>query len=317
MYTEEPKLPLLGKNKVKPFIQEKFADLVGKLLDEAEELTKDYQTLTLSTNQNNNDPGDIGKIGGRINSTGAVAATGNQKPPALDSGGVSRTGRQGARAHGMVADSEGVNRRGRDKAQEGQEQVADQSGKIRQQKSDDMQRDTSTGIGGKKIDSNDSHFSLSDVGKWRDDMAKRLEKPQAKNYLVERQGDKISAREAAQLRDLTSKQEQVIERIKAIRKELRNLYLPTEHLDDLAAALAANLENLKERPDAELFRLQLQTLARLRSAAQVFRGASAGLQPSLPRERAIRGRILDEPTVPALPGYEDAVRDYYLKLANQ
>lgn len=93
--------------------QEKFDDLVGKLLDETEELHKNYQSLKLSTNQNNNDPGEIGKVGGALNSTGAVAATGNKKPPTTESGGVSRTGRQGARATGMVADDEGVDRRGR------------------------------------------------------------------------------------------------------------------------------------------------------------------------------------------------------------
>src|SRR5207302_1035209 len=123
-------------------------------------------------------------------------------------------------------------------------------------------------------------------------------------------GDRFDARMAAQLRDLGSKQEQVIERLKAIKKELRNLYLPTEHLDELATALATNLESLKDRPEADLFRLQLQTLAKLRSAARVFRGANSGLEPSLPRERSIRGRVLDEPAPPALPGYEEAVKDY-------
>ncbi len=187
------------KNAVKPFIQEKFDDLVGKLLDEADELTKDYQTLNLSTNQNNNDPGEIGKNGGALNSTGAVAATGNKKPPTTDSGGVARTGRQGAGAHGMVADDEGVNRRGRDKALEGQEQVADQKGTIKMQKSDDMQKDTSTGVGGKKVESDDTHFSLADAGKWKDEMTKRLEKPQKKQYIVERQGDKLDPKVAALL----------------------------------------------------------------------------------------------------------------------
>ena len=94
----------------------KFDDLVGKLLDETEELHKEYQSLKLSTNQNNNDAGDISKVGGKLNSTGAVAATGNKKPPTLESGGLARTGRQGARATGMVADDEGTDRRGRDKA---------------------------------------------------------------------------------------------------------------------------------------------------------------------------------------------------------
>ncbi len=305
------------KNAVKPFIQEQFDDLVGKLLDEADELHKDYQTLNLSTNQNNNDAGEIGKNGGALNSTGAVAATGNKKPPTTDSGGVSRTGRQGARAHGLVADQDVFNRKGRDQALEGQEQIADQAGKNKMHKTDENQSDTSTGVGGKKIDSDDSRFSVKDAGRWKDDFVKRLEKPQAKNYLVERQGDKIDAKVAAQLRDLASKQEQVIERIKAIRKELKNLYLPTEHLDELAAPLQAALDRLKEQPGAELFRLQEQTLDRLRGAMRVFQAAGASFQPSLPRDRRVTGRVLDEPNRPALPGYEEATRQYYLKLATQ
>ena len=304
-------------NVVKPFVQEKFDDLVGKLLDETEELHKNYQSIKLSTNQNNNDPGEIGKVGGALNSTGAVTATGNKKPPTTESGGLSRTGRQGARATGMVADDEGVDRRGRDKALEGTQEVADQKGTIKMKKSDDPQKDGSTGVGGKKVESDDTHFSLSDSGKWKDDYAKRMDKPQKKQYIVERQGDKIDAKTAELLRDLTSKQEQVIERLKAIKKELRNLYLPTEHLDDLAAQLQSNLASLHEQPDAELFRQQVQTLDKLRGAMRVFRNANASYQPSLPRERAIQGRVLDEPAAQALPGYEDAVRQYYLKLAGQ
>jgi hypothetical protein len=312
------KLPKDQKeNAVKPFVQEKFDDLVGKLLDETEELNKNYQSLKLSTNQNNNDPGEIGKVGGTLNSTGAVTATGNKKPPTTESGGLSRTGRQGARATGMVADDEGVDRRGRDKALDGQEQVADQAGTIKMKKSDDMQKDTSTGVGGKKVESDDNHFSLHDTGKWKDDFAKRMEKPQKKQYIVERQGDKIDAKTAALLRDLTGQQEQVIERLKAIKKELRNLYLPTEHLDELAGQLESNLASLKEQPDPELFRQQMQTLDKLRGAMRVFRSANPSFQPSLPRDRAIQGRVLDEPGAPGLPGYEEAVRQYYRKLAEQ
>jgi hypothetical protein len=122
---------------------------------------------------------------------------------------------------------------------------------------------------------------------------------------------------AAQLRDLTSKQEQVIERLKSIKKELKNLYLPTDHLDELAKALIGNLESLKERPDPDLFRLQLQALDRLRGALKLFQNAGANFQPSLPRDRAVHGRVLDEPDRPALPGYEEAVRQYYLKLATR
>lgn len=305
------------ENAVKPFVQEKFDDLVGKLLDETEELHKNYQSIKLSTNQNNNDPGEIGKVGGALNSTGAVTATGNKKPPTTESGGLSRTGRQGARAYGQVADDEGVDRRGRDKALDGKEEVADQKGTLKMKKSDDPQKDGATGVGGKRVESDDTHFSLHDAGKWKDDYTKRMEMPQKKQYVVERQGDKIDAKTAALLRDLTSKQEQVIERLKSIKKELRNLYLPTEHLDELASRLESNLASLKEAPDPDLFRQQMQTLDKLRGAMRVFQGVNASFQPSLPRERAIRGRVLDEPGAQSLPGYEEAVRQYYLKLAEQ
>src|SRR5436190_3695571 len=122
-------------NVVKPFVQEEFDDLVGKLLDETEELNKNYQSIKLSTNQNNNDPGEIGKVGGALNSTGAVTATGNKKPPTTESGGLSRTGRQGARGYGMIADDEGVKRRARDKSDEGKEEVVDQTCAIKTQTS--------------------------------------------------------------------------------------------------------------------------------------------------------------------------------------
>jgi hypothetical protein len=307
----------MDANKVKPFMQEKFDDLVGKLLDEADELSKNYQSIKLSTNRNNNDPGDIGKQGGSLNSTGAVTATGNKKPPLLESGGVARTGRQGARSYGMLADDGGQDRRGRDKALDGKMQAGDQAGLHKLTKGDDPQKDLSTGIGGKKVASDDNHFSLHDTGKWNDDMVKRMEKPQKTNYIVERQGDKIDAKVAALLRDTTSKQEQVIERIKAIKKELKNLYLPTETLDELASALEYNLQNLKDRPDAELFRVQQETLDKLRGALKVFNGAGTSFQPSLPRERAVRGRLLDEPSRLVIPGYEEAVKNYYKKLATQ
>lgn len=304
------------RNRVQPFVQEKFEDLVGKLLEEADELGAEYQTLKLSTNQNNNDPGEIAKQGGRLNSTGAVAATGNKKPPTTQSGGVARLGRQGARATGAVAANEGVDRRGRDKALDGQQEIADQPGTLKMAKSDDPQQDLSTGVGGKKVDADETHFSLHNAGQWKDDMLRRLDKPQAKQSIVERQGDKVDPQLGLRMRDLASKQEQVIERLKAIRKELRNLYLPTEHLDELARRLEANLARLEESPDPELFRLQLRTLDQLRGALRVFHEPNGSFQPSLPRDRAVQGRVLDQPTA-VLPGYERAVEQYYRRLATE
>jgi hypothetical protein len=305
------------RNQVKPFVQEDFMDLIGKLLDEADELQKDFQTLTLSTNQNNSDPGDIGKVGGRLNSTGAVAATGNKKPPTLNVGGVSRTGRSGARAYGSILGEEGRNMRGRDQAQEGQQRAPDQPGLIKETKTDDPYTDTSTGTGGKKVDSEHNTFSTKDTGKFNADVLKSLDKPQKKYSIVERQGEKVDPAIAALLRDTSSKQAQVIERIKMVRKELRNLYLPTDHLDEALAVLNANLERLKDVPEADMFRVQAQTLDRLRGSLKVFRNASASFQPSVPREQTIRGRVLDEPSRPTLPTYEEAVKRYYEKLAAQ
>jgi hypothetical protein len=215
-----------------------------------------------------------------------------------------------------VVGEESINRRGRDKVQEGQEKATDQGGTIREKKSEDIQKDTSTGIGGKKVEGdNEVKFSLEDAGKWTDDIAKRLTKPQEKNFIVERKDGRLDPKVAEMLRDLTSRQEQLIERVKAIRKELRNLYLPTDHIDDIVARLSANLEALKDFPDPELFRVQSQALDQLRSTVRVFQAPTSGFQPSLPRERSLHGRVLDEPARDVLPGYEEAVKGYYERLS--
>jgi hypothetical protein len=305
-------------NKVTPHIQEKFDDLVGKLLDEADEMQEKYETYNLNAAFNINEPGNVGKQAGSLNSTAASAATGNMKPPTNNVGGASRTGRQGARAHGMAVGDEGINRRGRDKVQEGQERVGDQGGPpLKEKKSDDPQKDTSTGVGGRKVESDDAKFSVADAGKFTDDIAKRMGKPQDKHSIVERQAGKLDPRVAEMMRDLDSKHEQLIERIKAIKKELKNLYLPTDHLDELMAELNSNFSALKERPDPELFRVQQQALDRLRGTVRVFHQAHAGFQPSVPREQAVQGRILDDPARQTLPGYEDAVKQYYQKLSSK
>jgi hypothetical protein len=215
----------------------------------------------------------------------------------------------------MVVGDESINRRGRDEVLEGQENVPDQEGMMKEIMSEDPQTDTSTGVGGKKIDSKDTRFSIHDKGKWTDDMAKRLGKPQDKNNIVERQGDPLDAKTAEALRDLTSEHEQIIERVKSIRKELKNMYLPTDHLDEILAELNGQLDRMKERPTPELFRAEQQTLDKLRGVLRVFQQAQAGFQPSLPRQQVLRGHVLDEADRPPPPGYEQAVKRYYQKLS--
>ncbi|MCE9592307.1 MAG: hypothetical protein K8S99_17510 [Planctomycetes bacterium] len=304
-------------NKVTPHVQDEFKDLVGDLLEETEELKKDYESFNINANFNINESGEVSKQGGDLNSTAAAAATGNQKPPPKDFGGVSRTGRQGGMAHGLVADKESVNRRGMDKAMAGQEKIADQEGEMKETKSDDPQVDLSTGSGGKVIDAKDNMFSTKDEGEFDPDLVNKMRPPQPTEKVVERKGKPIDPRIADAMRDLNSKQEQVLDRVKAIRKELRNLYLPTDDLEEMASLLAANLEKLKDQPSAEVFRAQLETLDKLKSTVVVFNRASSAFQPSVPREQAVKGSILDEPAWQTIPGYEDAVSRYYQKLAGQ
>jgi hypothetical protein len=305
-------------NMVTPHVQETMEDLVGKLLEEADEMAEKYESLNLNAAFNINEPGEISKQGGDINSTAAAAATGNQKPPTTNVGGVSRAGRRGARAHGMVVGEETVNRRGRDEVQEGQEITAIQPGTIKEKPSEDMQKDTSTGFGGKKVETDlPTTFSLADAGKWTEEMGKHMDKPKDKFSIVERQDGRLDPKMAELLRDLNSEQEQVLERVKAIRKELKNLYLPTDHLDEIAAKLQANLEALKERPDPELFRQQSRLLDSLRQTVRVFQPPQSGFTPSLPRDQAVKGRVVDEPASEPWPGYEEATKRYYQRLATR
>lgn len=301
---------------IAPLVPEKLEDLVGKLLEEADEIEERFDNITANSGMISADPGEVGKLGGRMNSSGATSTTGNKKPPTANVGGMSGTGRQGARSYGKVAGSESPNMRGRDKVQEGQFEAPDQAGVLREQKTADMQTDTSTGIGGKRVDSEKTKFSLSDKGAWDDKLADRMQKPQEVNTIVERQGRPLDPKVAALLRDTEGNQKQLIERANALRKELKNLYLTTDHLDDLVAQMAQNLDRLRENPTAEAFRTQQELLDRMRSEARVFNRAQTGFVPSLPREQRVRGRILDEPATPPLPGYENAVKEYYRKLAH-
>src|SRR2546421_511838 len=82
-----------------------------------------------------------------------IPASVNRKPPTPNHGGVARSGRSGARAYGSVLGDEAVSRRGRDQAQEGEQRVPDQAGTIKETKGEDPYTDTSTGVGGKKVES--------------------------------------------------------------------------------------------------------------------------------------------------------------------
>ena len=60
-----------------------------------------------------------------------------------------------------------------------------------------------------------------------------------------------------------------------------------------------------------------QALDQLRNTVRMFQAPASGFQPSLPRERSLQGRVLDEPARDALPGYEEAVKRYYEKLSGR
>lgn len=182
--------------------------------------------------------------------------------------------------------------------------------------SDDPAGDHATGIGGREVEGElQPTFSLKDAGEWDDSMAERMKDAKAGHAIVERAGAPLSPDVADRLRDMGGKQEQLMERIKRVKKELDNLYLPSDHLDEAMRSLTANLDRLKQHPDQEVFRMQLESLDKLIGGVMVFDRPNAEFQPSLPRQLSVRGEILDEPRGPTLPGYEDAVKRYYERLA--
>ena len=79
--------------------------------------------------------------------------------------------------------------------------------------------------------------------------------------------------------------------------------------------IALVMEALKERPSGDIFRAQAQALDQLRRELKVFTQYGAGFQPSLPRDQAVKGRVLDEPARQPMPGYEAAVKSYYETLS--
>ncbi len=305
----------LPANRVRTMIQEQFTDVVGELLDEADAMLDDYHTWNLSAGWSMDESGEISKTGGDINSTSAAAATGNMKPPTNNVGGASRIGRQGARAHGIAVGDELINRRGRDEVQQGQFEVPDQAGLMKEILSEDPQKGSSVGIGGKRIKSNQSSFNVKDVGGWRNDIVDRMGAPQRRNLIVERKGAPLDPRVAARMYSMRNRHEQIIQRIKAIRKQLDNLYLPTDHLDSIMQQMAANLDRMGDSPDPEIFRKQIEQLDKLKSTVIVFGRPESQYGQGLQREQVIKGRILDEPAWPALPGYRQAVQSYYKKLS--
>ena len=294
--------------------QEDVGDLVGDLLEEADELRDDYESYYLMSDARLNDPGEISKQSGDISHMQGAAVTGNMKPPTNNVGGASRTGRQGARAFGYSLDTESINRRGRDEVQEGLEEVAEQKGRKIETLSKDSQKDTSSGIGGKLVDREEA-FNTKDAGRWKDSMVQKLRAAKSRHRIVERQGAPLDPRIAERMRDTNGRHDQVIDRIKALKKELDRLYLPSDHLDELMKKMAANLDRLTHMPDPEIFRQQVELLDRLAGAVVVFGRPESVYQQTLPREQIIRGRILDEPARPTPPHYEEAVSRYYEKLS--
>ncbi|MEO6053184.1 MAG: hypothetical protein ABIP97_04155 [Chthoniobacterales bacterium] len=299
-------------------IPDKLEDVVGELLEETEKMTEEYQSLKANTDEVGQDTGAIGKLGGEANSFSSSAKTGDQKPPPQNSGGASGTGRQGGRAHGLVTENEAPNMRGRDKVQEGDEDIADQAGMMNERKTRDMQKDTSEGRGGKQVKSDETQFSNSGRGEFKADKdVDKMGNPQKLVKVVEHQGPPMDPKVAAMMRDLRGNQEQMIQRVNALKKEFKNLFLPTEKLDELSRQLAKNMDRMKDSPEEGFFSDQLQALDQLRKEVLVFSRAYAGAQTSVPRAQAVQGRILDEPPSQTTPGYENAVKDYFEKLGNQ
>ena len=100
----------------------------------------------------------------------------------------------------------------------------------------------STGIGGKRVESDDTKFSLSNKGEWQDKFADRMQKPQAVNHIVERQGKPLDPKVAAMLRDAAGDQKQLIERA-------ANVFGPQAKTSDTFVALLSKYGQMQQQLD--------------------------------------------------------------------
>ncbi|MEO6054144.1 MAG: hypothetical protein ABIP97_09045 [Chthoniobacterales bacterium] len=292
------------------------ADVKAPMLKDVDELIKGFQTLQTNTSTLGHDTGPIGKTGGDANSFSPVARTGNQAPPPISAGGMSQTGRDTGLSTGLNAGSESSTSKGREKPLEGVNSIADQSGKLKAH--DDKQSDPSTGDGGEKIDSKNTKFSSSDTSAFNPDKSlKNMGDPQVVYTVVERKGAPLDPNAAAMMRDLKSRQLQLIERSKIIKKELQNLYLPTEPFEALITQLMDNTNRMTTSPDGKFFRDQLQALNQLRQKVQVFNEARSNFQSSLARVQEVKGHVLDQSASQTSSNYENSVKDYFEKLSAQ
>ncbi len=303
-------------NKVTPQIQKDFDDVMGALVDMADITRENYESYRTQYAGIVDEGGDIAPQGGDLSSTSATAATGNQKQPPNNSGGASRSGRTGGRAFGQNVDDTTKNAKGRDETLDGDEFTTRVAGSLKE--GDGKPDEPSTGYGGKHIDSDNTMFSAKDSGQFRDEAISGMGKVQETKKIVERDsktGGKFNAALLSKMYDLTSNTEQVIERVKTIKKDFNTLYLPTSELDEITDQLKITLDKMKDNPDPELFRLQVKNLDRLMAMAKVMGQAQSSFQPSLPRKQTVRGRVLDEPPASVVPGYEDAVGAYFKELS--
>lgn len=308
-----------GRNPGETVAQDHLEDVIGELMEGVDELKDDYTTFRTTASKTVMDTNtDVGRGGGEpISSTGATATTGNQPPPPEDVGGASRIGRLGGRSHGITVGDHFTNRRGNDEAFEGSAEVPEQDTEpVAETVSDDPQEEASTGRGGRRIDDDETHFSTRDTGEWNDQTVDEMEDAQQMHQIVERAGDPADPAVMERLRDTEDRQKQVIERIKTVKKDLDELFLPTDHLDDIMGQLEGNLDRLREAPEESVFREQLELLDRLQASVIVFNRPSSEFVQSVPRQPRLKGAILDERAPLPLPDYAEAVERYYRGLVN-
>lgn len=302
-------------NEVRAYLNKDFEDVMGDMIQSTDDANQEYAKLMQNSNFGISEAGDIGRDGGDINSVGANAATGNQEPPPNDAGGASRSGRKGGRSHGNSVSDEDANAQGKSKPLESDD-TQKEDGVIKGKKATGPKTDTSVGTGGKKVEGLDNGFAKNtEKGSFDADDIKDMDPPKEHIEMAQKKGEKFSPELMESMRDPNSKVKQTIDNIKALKKDLKNLYLPAGKLAALEAELSANLEQLKERPTPELVRRQMRALEQLKQTLKVLDRARSSLQPTLPRNQEIRSAVLDEPSRATVPGYEDAVKRYYEMLA--
>ncbi len=315
-------------NQVAVTPQMDMGDVAGPLIPEEPNTDPNYDRNHLNSNARINEPGEIGKQGGDVNSNVAAAPTGNNIPPANEIGGTSRDGTKDSRATGRNISQTANDRRGLDKPQEGSQSGERFPGEIKRVRFTQKDVEPSAGDSGTTIKGEDrNHFAMSNDGQWKTEMSKHMGEPQKENRVVEsvKPGSRFDPQSLKDMyvdlekldpadRERLSKFTQTVKMMRTVQKDLSRVFMAPPGLEEALKGLEEKLAQLEHAQADSDFRMRAQGVKPTEKGRLAMAGGAA-FQGSPARRQGVRGRVLDEPAWAVLPGYEGVAEVYYQKLA--